>query len=93
MEQFFEQLQRKFENGELDVALQQCKKSFNSFVRGYTAYAALNGWDAEQLVLRFNKQFLNGTYEEDLLKKEVNFYMTSLNSIPQVKQRLNRKVK
>ena len=88
MEQFFEQLQQKFDKGELEVAVTQCKKSFNSFVRGYTAYAALKGWDAEQVVLRFNKQFLDSAYDEEKLKKEVEFYIKSLHSIPQVKQRL-----
>ena len=88
MEQFFEQLQLKADRGEFDVALEQCKKSINSLVRGYTAYAVLKGWDAEQVVLRFNKQFLNGMYDEELLIKEVKFYVDSLNSIPAIKQRL-----
>ena len=88
MERFFDELQQKYDRGELDVALEQCKRAISSFIRGYVAYSALKGWDCEQVVLRFNKQFLNSQYEEEFLKREVKFYVDSLKAIPHIRQRL-----
>ena len=92
MEQFFETLKTKKANGELEVAIEQCKKSATSLVRGYVAYGALKGWDCEQLVLRFNKEILDGIHDEETLKKEVAFYYKSLMNIPASKQRLPQKL-
>ena len=91
MEQFFELLQQKKNNGELDIAIDQCKKSMQSFVRSYVAYASLKGWECEDVIYRFNKQILDSMYKEEDLKREIEFYKNSLSYLNKAKQQLAEK--
>ena len=90
MEQFFETLHQKKANGQLDVAIAQCNKSIASFVRGYVAYCMLKGWDCEQVILRINREILGGVHDEEQLKKDIKFYVKSIESISAVKDRINQ---
>ena len=91
MEQFLQKIEQRINENQFDTALSQCRQSMGSFVRSYTAFALLKGYDPEQLILQFNERFLDKLHDEQELKKEVNFYIKTLDSLPHVKSRLGLK--
>ena len=91
MEQFLQKIEQHINENQFDTALSQCRQSMGSFVRSYTALALLKGYDPEQLILQFNERFLDKLHDEQELKKEVNFYIKTLDSLPHVKSRLGLK--
>lgn len=88
MEAFLQKIQQRVDSNEFNTAIEQCQQSMGSFVRSYTALALLKHFDPQQFVIEFNKRFLNSQYDEETLKKEVEFYKKTLDSLPEIKRRL-----